>query len=49
MHIPLDYNIVNERTPENIEPVYGGITFEYDAEEIPFVFYIIDLHDQTCF
>ncbi|RCL04064.1 MAG: 2-cyclic phosphate phosphodiesterase [Candidatus Tokpelaia sp. JSC189] len=32
MHIPLDYNTVNEETPKNVEPAYDGMTFEYAAE-----------------
>jgi len=32
MHVPLDYNIVNKKTPENVEPAYDGLIFEAKIE-----------------
>jgi len=32
MHVSLDYSTVLEETPQNVEPAYDGLVFEYDAE-----------------
>jgi phosphoribosyl 1,2-cyclic phosphate phosphodiesterase len=30
MHIPLDYDVVQQQTPENVEPAYDGMRFEVE-------------------
>jgi phosphoribosyl 1,2-cyclic phosphate phosphodiesterase len=32
MHVPLDYDEVRAALPENIEPAYDGLAFEWRAE-----------------